>query len=79
MRGESGEAKSLAKTATTGEQHLTQPLPFEVLKTQVTKKMEALLVDVGITWMMSVLRFLIEDELPEGELEAKQVIKKSLK
>lgn len=58
---------------------MTQPLPFEVLETLVTKADEALLIDVGKTWMTPVLRFLAEDELPENELQAKYVIKKSSK
>lgn len=62
-----------------GEQHLTKPLPFKVLKTPAIEAMEALPVDMSTTWMMQVLRFLTKNKLPKDEFETKQLIKKSSK
>lgn len=70
-RGENGEANSLAKMVVAGELHLTQHLPFKVLQTLTIEAEKALSIDVGITWMTLVFKFLTEDELSQDELEAK--------
>lgn len=63
--------------AAAGEQHLTQPLQFEILHTLATSKEETLPIEEVESWMTLVYKFLMEYEFSIDELMAKQVIRKS--
>lgn len=58
-KGDNGETNLLAKIMTAGEQHLTQPLPFEVLQVLTTETEDVLPINITDTWMTLIYKFLI--------------------